>query len=243
LLSMVKPQDVFGLFARSPYSILIVLGVFVGVGTLARYWASSQTSRGVQYLGLAVYVVLEALIIFPLLCIAHHYAGPEVIPTAGILTLAMFAGLTAVVFITKKDFNFLGSLLTVCSFIALGVILVAIVVPGSIGLGKFFTIAMILLMAGYILYDTSNVMHHYDTDQHVAAALALFASIATLFYYILRLLLILIFLAVLLASGLYGAVRFFERFLPRILAVLVSYALLIGAFVLVIFLIFPPQRL
>jgi predicted PurR-regulated permease PerM len=58
--------------------------------------------------------------------------------------------------------------------------------------------------------------------------------------YQLRLLLILIFLAVLLAAGLYGVVRFLERFVPRILAVLVSYALLIGVFVLVLFLIFPP---
>jgi FtsH-binding integral membrane protein len=44
---------------------------------------------------------------------------------------------------------------------------------------------MVALLSGYILYDTSNVMLHYRTTQHVAAALALFASIATLFYYIL----------------------------------------------------------
>ena len=45
---------------------------------------------------------------------------------------------------------------------------------------------MVILMSGYILYYTSNVMPHYRTDQHVAAALALFAAIATLFYYILE---------------------------------------------------------
>lgn len=64
--------------------------------------------------------------------------------------------------------------------------------------------------------------------------------LAAYLLYQLRLLLILVFLAVLLASGLYGGVRFFERFLPRIVAVLVSYVLLIGAFVLVLFLIVPP---
>ena len=64
--------------------------------------------------------------------------------------------------------------------------------------------------------------------------------LAAYLLYQLRLLLILIFLAILLAAGLYGAVRFFERFLPRILAVLVSYILLIGTFALVLFLIFPP---
>jgi predicted PurR-regulated permease PerM len=58
--------------------------------------------------------------------------------------------------------------------------------------------------------------------------------------YQLRLLLILGFLAILVAAGLYAAVRFFERFLPRVLAVLITYVLLIGVFVLVLFLIFPP---
>ena len=64
--------------------------------------------------------------------------------------------------------------------------------------------------------------------------------LAAFLLYQLRLLLILTFLAILLAAGLYGSVRFFERFLPRILAVLVSYIVLIGVFALVLFLIFPP---
>jgi predicted PurR-regulated permease PerM len=58
--------------------------------------------------------------------------------------------------------------------------------------------------------------------------------------YQLRLLVILVFLAILLAAGIYGVVRFFERWLPRILAVLVSYLLLLGGFGVVLFLIFPP---
>jgi FtsH-binding integral membrane protein len=38
-----------------------------------------------------------------------------------------------------------------------------------------------------VLYDTSNIMHHYPQDKYVAASMALFASIAMMFYYILRL--------------------------------------------------------
>jgi FtsH-binding integral membrane protein len=45
---------------------------------------------------------------------------------------------------------------------------------------------MVALMCGFILYNTSNVLHHYGTHQHVAAALELFASVALLFWYILR---------------------------------------------------------
>jgi predicted PurR-regulated permease PerM len=64
--------------------------------------------------------------------------------------------------------------------------------------------------------------------------------LASYLLYELRLLLILVFLAILVASGLYGLVRRFERFLPRIVAVLLAYALLIGVLGLVLFLIFPP---
>jgi predicted PurR-regulated permease PerM len=73
-----------------------------------------------------------------------------------------------------------------------------------------------------------------------AALVVAAVALAAYLLYQLRLLLILVFLAILLAAGLYGVVRFFERFLPRILAVLVSYVMLIGAFAAVLFLIFPP---
>ena len=52
-----------------------------------------------------------------------------------------------------------------------------------------FSYAMIALACGYILYDTSNVLHNYRTDQYVAAALALFAAVMLLFWYVLRILL------------------------------------------------------
>jgi putative heme transporter len=58
--------------------------------------------------------------------------------------------------------------------------------------------------------------------------------------YQLRQLLVLVFLAILLAAGIYGVIRFFERYMPRILAVLISYGLLIGLLALTLFLIFPP---
>lgn len=73
-----------------------------------------------------------------------------------------------------------------------------------------------------------------------ASLVVLGVAFAAYLIYELRLLLILVFLAVLLAAGMYGVVRFFERMLPRILAVLVSYVMLIGVFALSIFLIFPP---
>ena len=46
---------------------------------------------------------------------------------------------------------------------------------------------MIGYAGGVILYDTSNVLHHFPEDRYVAAALQLFAGIALMFWYVLRL--------------------------------------------------------
>ena len=67
----------------------------------------------------------------------------------------------------------------------MGFILVAMFF--QFALGPIFIYAMIALACGYILYDTSNVLHHYRIGQHVAASLALFASVALLFWYLVQL--------------------------------------------------------
>lgn len=168
----------------SGYNMLILVGAFIGVAFLADMWANSSTSRGMQYLGLGVYVLAESVIFMPILLVADKYF-PGAIGTAGIATLAIFGGLTAFVFISKADFSFLRTFLWIGSLAALATIVASMFMGG--GLGVWFTGAMILLAAGYILYDTSNVLHKYRTDQYVAASLALFASVALLFWYVLQL--------------------------------------------------------
>src|SRR5687767_5356741 len=79
---LVHTMSTFG----GQYSWLIVLGAFIGVSYLADYWARSATSVGMQYLGLSVYVVAEAVIFLPLLYVAANFAGPDVIPIAAIIT-------------------------------------------------------------------------------------------------------------------------------------------------------------
>lgn len=166
------------------YSWLIVLGAFMGVSFLANWWANSQASKAMQYLGLGLYVIAQAVIMVPLLFIANYQAGGSVILQAGVITLALFAGLTAVVFLTRKDFSFMGPILAIGGFVALGFIVSSILFGFS--LGNIFAFVMVLFAGGAILYDTSNVMHRYQTNQHVAASLALFASIAMMFWYVLR---------------------------------------------------------
>jgi FtsH-binding integral membrane protein len=171
------------LFA-SQWSWLIVLGGFMGVSWLAQSWANSNTSQAMQYMGLLLYVVAEALIFVPILFVANKMA-PEAIPAAGVLSLVVFGGLTGLVFVTRTDLSSWGKYLWCAGLAALGIIVAAVLF--NFQLGVWFSGAMIGFASMYILYETSNVLHRYRTDQYVAAALALFAAVALLFWYILRL--------------------------------------------------------
>ncbi len=175
-------------FLEMRWGGLIMMGMFIVVSMVATKWAVSAVSPATQYVGLGLYIVAESIIFAPLLLIAN-YMDPSgsLIQSAAITTLVLFGGLTATVFITRKDFSFLRSILVFGSIAAFGFILLAAFFPGHLQLGAFFLYAMIALACGYILYDTSNVLHHYRIGQHVAASLALFASVALLFWYILRL--------------------------------------------------------
>ena len=73
--------------------------------------------------------------------------------------------------------------------VALGIIMLSIFMGFSLGL--FFSGAMVLLASASILWSTSNIIPHYGTEQYVAASLGLFASVALLFWYVLRILMIL----------------------------------------------------
>ncbi|MBL4883059.1 MAG: Bax inhibitor-1 family protein, partial [Planctomycetaceae bacterium] len=89
--------------------------------------------------------------------------------------------------LTGADFSFMRGFLVVGSLVAFAALIFGAI--SGFHMGLWFSVAMIGLSAGYILYDTSNVMRHYRTDQHVAAALALFASVALMFWYMIQLLL------------------------------------------------------
>ena len=165
-------------------SWLLVLGAFMLVGWVAQSAAMRKESLSSQYLALGGYVVAQAIVFVPMLYMADQAAGGGVIQSAGVVTLLGFGGLTAVVFTTRKDFSFLGGLVRYGFILAI----VAIVVSLFTGfdLGTWFSVGMIGLAGAAILYDTSNVLHHYPEDRYVSASLSLFASVAVLFWYVLR---------------------------------------------------------
>jgi len=165
-------------------SWLVVLGGFVIVSWFASRAAHRAESPVAQYAALGGFVVAQAIIFTPLLVIAFTQF-PGAIQSAAWVTLFGFTGLTAVAVITRKDFSFLGGILWWGFMVALGLIVASVIF--GFQLGTVFSVAMIALAGAAILYDTSNVLHHYSEDRHVAAALELFASVALMFWYVLQL--------------------------------------------------------
>lgn len=168
----------------SSFGWLAMLGGFMLLGMLSSNFASKAGDINAQYTGLGIYVLGEAIMFAPLLWIANGYA-PGTISSAAIVTLFLFAGLTAVVFTTGQDFSFLGGALKVFGMIALGLIVASFLFKG-LSLGIWFSFAMVAFAGAAILYQTSQVMKRYPTDYYVAASLALFSSVMLLFWYVLR---------------------------------------------------------
>jgi FtsH-binding integral membrane protein len=173
------------IFSGGSMGWLLVLGLFMAVSFLANRWATSETSSLTQYMGLGIFIIAEAVIFVPMIMLATYYSGDgSVLVKAGIVTLGLFLGITATVFITKSDFSFLGPIIAIGGFAALGFIVASAIFGFT--LGNVFAFVMVAFAGTAILYETSNVLHRFNTNQHVAASLTLFASVALLFWYILR---------------------------------------------------------
>lgn len=184
LLKIVPEQLILAMFAQR-YAWLLIIGVFWLASMLANKWSLSQ-SKSTQYFGLGFYILLEAVIFLPLIYIAIIYSGAQVIFQAATLTVAMFAGISAVAFTSKRDFSFLRNIIVIGGFIALGLIVGGMLFGFNLGL--WFSVGMVILASATILYQTSKLKDSYSTDQYVGAALQLFASIMLLFWYILSIL-------------------------------------------------------
>jgi len=164
-------------------SWLLVLGAFMLVSWLATRAAHTAKSMTTQYLALGAYVIAQALIFVPLLSMGFSYA-PGAVSSAAVVTLLGFAILTAIAFYTRRDFSFLRTGLMWFGAMALVAIVAAVIF--GFQLGTWFSVAMVAFAGAAILYDTSNVLHHHPCDRHVGAALELFASVALMFWYVLR---------------------------------------------------------
>jgi modulator of FtsH protease len=112
--------------------------------------------------------------------------GPQLVMTALGGTGVVFLGLSGYALVSRKDFSFMG-----------GFLMVGILVAFLAGLGAIFfeipalslavSAMFVLLMAGLILYETSNIIHGGETN-YIMATVTLYVSIYNLFTSLLHLL-------------------------------------------------------
>lgn len=164
---------------------LLILGGFMVASWLSTR-AVNSASRSTQYMGLFGLVAAYALIFTPMIAYAAVSAPDGTIGLAAVITLVGFVALSGIAITTAVDFSFMRSLLIWGGFIALG--LIGLSAFGFVGLGTWFSVAMIALAGGAVLYDTQQIYHRMPANREVGAAASLFASVAMIFFYVLRLL-------------------------------------------------------
>ena len=174
-----------GVLASGKFMWLAFMGAFMVVGWLATNLADNAESNQKQLVGLGIYVLAEVLIFSPLFALASMLA-PGSIQAAGFITLLLVGALTWTAFSTKTNFSFMGGFLRVGGFVALGAIVASVLFGFKLGI--WFSALMVLFAGGCVLYDTSKIIHEYPTDRPAGAALHLFASIALMLWYVLRIL-------------------------------------------------------
>ena len=112
--------------------------------------------------------------------------NPSIVTTAMGGTGVIFLGLSGYALTTRKDFSFMGGFLMVGMFVVIGAALLNIFMQMPV-LSLVTSGAVILLMSGFILYETSSMIHNGETN-YIMAAASLFLSILNLFQALLHIL-------------------------------------------------------
>jgi hypothetical protein len=170
--------------------LIYVVAIF-GVSLLTRRMLAGQKSMAIQYAAAGIWVFFLGLLVTPFAMWAQIKTGSYAIMGEGaILTGCVFTGITAYVFFTKKDFSFLGGALWMIGWIAFGLGMI-LAIFGGFGnqLALLYSCGMVLLMGGWVLYDTSKVLHHRHVGEHVAASVDLLVDFVYMFIYIVSILL------------------------------------------------------
>ncbi|HED33941.1 MAG TPA: BAX inhibitor (BI)-1/YccA family protein, partial [Gammaproteobacteria bacterium] len=140
--------------------------------------------------GIGVVFAITGLMGFGLGGVLNQYLalsnGPQLIMTAMGGTGVIFLGLSAYALTTRRDFSFLGGML----FVGMLVILVAALANIFLAIPAMtlaISAVIIMLMSGFILYDTSRIIHGGETN-YVMATVSLYLSIYNIFISLLQIL-------------------------------------------------------
>ena len=142
------------------------------------FWKRKTATLG--FVLLFTFTILSGITVSPLIYVYQTVAGQ-----AAALTVVAFCGLTAYVFVSKKDFSFLGGILWVGIILMIVGGLLNLFYFKSFDLQYFMAWIGVFLFSGFILYDTSNIIRRYNTDEYIAGALSLYLDILNLFIHLL----------------------------------------------------------
>jgi len=188
LLAMSMGSAAVGAYLGSGPLLLLVapnmMLFFILQITLIFFASFAARKPGLNMVALFSFTTVSGLTLGPLL----YQVGPSIAAEAFALTAITFAGLSMYVVVSKKDFSFMsGFLMTGLIVLVVGGLLNMFFIQS--GMMHFvMSGASVLLFSGFILYDTSNILRYYGTDEHVSATLALYLDVLNLFIALLSIL-------------------------------------------------------
>jgi modulator of FtsH protease len=164
------------------------IGLIVYFGVFFACMALRKTP-GINIVALLGFTFVSGVFIAPALMVAAMRTGGSfgVVYEAAMITGSIFIGLTGYTFVTKKDFSFLGGVVTIGLFAVIGIALVLMFVPSEAANLALAWISSVLFSL-FILYDTSRIMQTHESDEYVSGALSLYLDFINLFLAILRIL-------------------------------------------------------
>ncbi len=159
--------------------LLATMIVFMAVPALiADSWGKSALSRALHYAGLAVYLVIDALVLAPMLLVLVWLGSPQVLPAVALMTVSLMLGALAVVFLTDSDYAPVTIIFCLSGSVMLGMVATAMLLGASAGMLLFGL--MQFYAVGALVVRTSQLMDETEPQHYAGAALSLFASMPLL---------------------------------------------------------------
>lgn len=181
------------IFSAVMAAISVVSQVSYGIGLIATiagivmlWFVLPRTANSAT--GIPVIFAITGLLGFGLGPVVGYYlaANPTIVMTALGGTAVIFLGLSAYALTTRKDFSFLAGFLFVGFFVVLAAALANIFLEIP-ALFLAVNAAIVLIMSGFILFQTSSIIHGGETN-YIMATAGIFLSLLNMFQALLHLL-------------------------------------------------------
>ena len=163
----------------SRIGLMALIVAFMAVPALiADSWGKSALPQALHYAGLAVYLVIDALVLAPALLMLVWIGSPQVLPAVALMTVFLMLGALAVVWLTDSDYAPVTIIFCLSGSVMLGMVATAMVLGASAGMLLFGL--MQFYAVGALVVRTSQLMDEIEPQHYAGAALSLFASMPLL---------------------------------------------------------------